>query len=507
MEAKLKQLKAHLNRVDDLIGAAYVLEWEQESYMPEGGGDSRARQLATLHAIAHETFTSDEVGTLLEDLAGQVTGLDADSDEARIIKVAKKTWDQQTRVPSALVNARAEAHSKAGHAWQKARGENDFKAFLPYLERNIELAREYAGALAAGEMAPYDAMLDHYDPGNSAAQIDAVFVPLRAELVELIKGIAANRDRNSDAVLRRHYPKEAQLAFSSEVVAKLGYDFDHGRLDIVTHPFSISIALDDVRITTRVYEDFLQACLMGTIHEAGHAMYEQGISPALDRLGIYPDRVGEGASMSVHESQSRFYENVIGRSLPFWTYWYPKAQAAFPGALGDVDLKTFHGALNYVEPSFIRVEADEVTYGMHIMVRYELEKDVIGGRLDAADLPEAWNSKIEEYLGIRPTTDSDGVLQDVHWSQGYFGYFPDYLLGSIFAAQLLEAMEQDLPDLWDQVERGEYEAILAWKREHIHRHGRKFTLAEISERATGTPLRWEPYMAYLKDRFSAIYGL
>ncbi|GAB4479275.1 MAG: carboxypeptidase M32 [Anaerolineae bacterium] len=506
MEAKLAQLKQHLARVSDLLSAANLLEWDQETYMPDGGAQARANQIATLRSLAHQIFTADEVGKLLTDLQPALEQLDPASDEAAIIRLGKRYYDQQRRVPSTLV-ARIEEAARIGtHVWQAARAENDFPRFVPYLQKIVDLKLEYVSHLSKGRSNPYDVLLDLYEPGIDHAQIEAVFAPLKRELIDLIRAIG-QRPQVDDSMLHRHYPRIQQIAFSREVVTTLGYDFTCGRLDLSAHPFTIGFDRTDVRITTRVLEDFLPSCLMGTIHEAGHAMYEQGISPSLSRIGFYPDSLGEGASMSVHESQSRFFENVLGRSRAFWEYFYPKAQALFPQALGAVPLEAFYRALNRVQPSLIRVEADEVTYGLHIMLRFELENDLINGRVKVTDLPAEWNARMEQYLGIVPPTDAQGVLQDIHWSAGLIGYFPDYLLGSIFSVQLWEKLRADHPGVLDEVRTGRFETVLAWLREKIHRHGRKFTLPQLAERITGGPLSWQPYLAYLKGKAADVYGL
>jgi len=506
MQAALAQLKEHLARVHDLLAAAAVLEWDQETFMPDGGAQPRAHQIATLRSLGHRFFTSEEVGRLIEDLQPALADLDPDSDEAALIRLAKKEYDVQARVPSALIARMEETERMATQTWQKARQARDFSLFRPELEKVLDLKREYVSYLAEGAANPYDVLLDRYEPGITSAQIEAVFTPLRAELVELVRAIGA-APQVDDSAARRHFPVDAQMAFSRVVAERIGFDFEHGRLDLSAHPFTIQFSAEDVRITTRVRENFLPYSLMSTIHEAGHALYEQGVSPALYRLGLYPEPLNTGASMSIHESQSRFYENVLGRSLAFWEHFFPQAQAAFPGVLDDVDVKDFYRALNRVEPSLIRTEADEVTYGLHIMLRFELEDALINGRMQVKDLPEEWNARMQQYLGIVPPDDSVGVMQDIHWSAGLVGYFPDYLLGSIFSVQLWDQLRQERPAVLDEVRRGEFADILAWLREKIHRHGRKYTLPELSERVTGGPLAWQPYVHYLKTKFGEVYGL
>lgn len=507
MEDKLQQLKTRLNRVADLNSASSVLHWDMETYMPNGGGQARADQIGTLTALAHQYFVDEEVGKLLEELSGQADQLDYDSDDAALIRVAWREYERAVRVPLPLVEEISRTASLSQQTWQKARQDNNFALFRPWLEKTIALQKQLAAcANLPGNL--YDALLDYYEPGMDSAQIEAIFTPLRPKLVELVKGIAAHSETVDDSLLHQHFDPDKQMAFGREVVTQLGYSFDRGRLDFSAHPFTIHFSRDDARITTRVMADYMPSALMGTVHEAGHAMYEQGTSPTLYRLGLGTQgSMAEGASMSVHESQSRFYENVIGRSRPFWRYFYPRLQAIFPEQLGSVDLEAFYRALNKSEPSLIRVEADEVTYGLHIMLRFELENDLINDRVKVKDLPGIWNERMEQYLGVTPPNDSLGVLQDVHWSGGAFGYFPDYLLGSIFSAQLWEQMQKDNPTVVSEIEAGRFDAVLSWLREKIHQHGKKFTFAELAQRATGSTLRWEPYIDYLTGKYGEIYGL
>ncbi|MBN1312960.1 MAG: carboxypeptidase M32 [Anaerolineae bacterium] len=507
MEEKLQQLKNRLNRVADLRSAESVLHWDMETYMPEGGSQARADQMGTLASLAHQYFVDEEVGKLLEDLAAYADQLDYDSDNASLIRVAQREYDKAIRVPQNLVEEISRTASLSQQNWQKARKENDFGLFLPWLEKTIDLQKQLAACFDPPDNL-YDALVDVYEPGMTSTQIEAVFTPLKPKIIDLVKGITAHRDAVDDSVLHQHFDPDAQMAFGRQVVTRLGYSFERGRLDLTAHPFTIHFSRDDVRITTRVTADYMPSALMGTIHEAGHALYEQGTDPALYRLGLgRAGMMAEGTSMSVHESQSRFYENIIGRSHPFWHYFYPRLQEAFPEQLGNTDLEAFYRALNKSEPSLIRVEADEVTYGLHIMLRFDLENDLINDRVQVKNLPEEWNARMEEYLGITPPTDSDGVLQDVHWSSGYFGYFPDYLLGSIFAVQLWEQLKKDNPKVVAEIESGQFDSVLSWQRDKIHQHGKKFTFDELAQRVTGSTLLWEPYVDYLTTKYSEIYGL
>lgn len=500
MQGKLQELLDRLAPFVDLTGVNSLLQWEQETYMPDGAAEARADQMATIEELRHRVITDDAIGKLLEELAPYEAELDYDSDEAAHIRVARREYERRVRVPAELNAEIQRTASLGGMAWQEARANNDWAAFQPVLEKMVDLRTQWAECFAPYDNI-YNPLLDYYEPGMTYEQIDAVFKGLKPHLTALIEQINANQDAVDDSVLHLDYPAEAQMAIGQEIVAALGYDFNHGRLDLSAHPFTTAPARLDVRITTRVDESFLPMSVMGTIHEGGHAIYEQNVAP-----NLYRTLLGTGASMSIHESQSRFYENVLGRSRAFWTYWYPRLQETFPH-LADVDLDTFYRALNKAQPSLIRTEADEVTYGSHIILRFELENDLFNGRLSVADLPREWNERTEAYLGIVPPTDAQGVLQDIHWSQGYFGYFPDYLLGSIFSVQLWEQMRQEMPDVESQIERGEFAPLTGWLTEKVHKHGVKYTLPELSERVTGQPLTWEPYMAYLNEKFDEVYGL
>lgn len=507
MEDKLQQLKTQLNRVADLYSASNVLHWDMETHMPSGGGQARADQIGTLTSLAHQYFVDEEVGRLLEELSGQADQLDYDSDDAALIRVAWREYQKAVRIPPSLVEEMSRTESLAQQTWQKARQENDFGLFQPWLEKTVDLQKQLAASYnLPGNL--YDALIDRFEPGMDSAQVEAVFTPLMPKIVELVKGITAHGGAVDDSPLHQHFDPDKQMAFGREVVTRLGYSFDRGRLDLSAHPFTIHFSRDDARITTRVMADYVASALMSTVHEAGHAMYEQGTSPALYRLGLGTQgAMAEGASMSVHESQSRFWENIIGRSRPFWRHFYPRLQAIFPDQLGHIDLEVFYRGLNKSEPSLIRVEADEVTYGLHIMLRFELENDLINDRVKVKDLPKMWNERMEQYLGVVPPNDKLGVLQDVHWAAGCFGYFPDYLLGSVFSVQLWEKLQQDNPQVLSEVEAGKFDTILNWMREKIHQHGKKFTFAELAQRATGSALRWEPYIHYLTGKYSEIYGL
>lgn len=502
MEDKFNLLKQRLAQVVDLQYAASLMSWDQETKMPGGGTKSRADQLATLQSLAHQYFTDEELGGLLDDLTPWAEALPFDSVEASLIRVNKADYLKRVLIPADLIGELAHATAVAKDAWKQARAENRFALFQPHLERIIDLRRQWADCFAPYDN-PYDPLLDYFEPGLTQAEIKRVFEGLRPQVVALVAAIAERRDAVDKRVVMKEIDEDRQVAFNREVTEAVGYTYQHGRLDKSAHPFTSRIAAPyDVRITTRFKRDNPVDALMSSIHEAGHAIHFQNFDPAL-----YRTRLDLGPAQAINESQSRFFENVIGRSLPFWTFMYPKLQKAYAPHFDDVTLTQFHRALHHVEPGLIRVEADEVTYGLHIMLRFELEDDLINRRLAAADLPEAWNEKMRAYLGIVPPTDALGVLQDIHWSDGLIGYFPDYLLGSILSAQLWEAMKADLPDVERQFERGEISGALGWLRDHVMRYGRSFTLPQISEHATGKPLSGEPYMNYLRERYGTIYGV
>ena len=497
----MRRLNEILHEVTDLGLAALVLEWDQETYMPPGGVESRAAQISTLQRLAHVSFTTDEVGKLLDELEPVASQQDYDSDEASLIRVTRREYDHARKLPADLVAEAALAGSTARPVWEKARKEDDFALFAPYLAKNVELNRRIADALGY-EDRPYDALLDRSEPGMKTSELESLFAEIKDAVVPLVAGIAHNADAIDDAVLRRGFDTDLQLSYALGLVQRLGYDLEHGRQDLSTHPFSSGFGPDDVRITTRVSRDFFSECLFGSIHESGHAMYEQGIAPALARTTLWG-----GASPGVHESQSRLWENLVGRSRPFWRHFYPSLRAVFPEPLKGVDEEQFYRAVNRSYPSLVRVEADEVTYNMHILMRFELENEMLEGRLSAKDLPEAWNARVKSYLGIDVPNDRLGALQDIHWSYVSFGIFPGYTIGNLIGAQLMESIREAHPDLDAQFERGDFAQLLGWLRRHVHRHGRKFTPNELVERATGKPLSAAPWIDYARSKFSSLYGL
>ena len=499
MKEEYKQLSERLAELADLVYASAVLGWDQQVYMPPAGAEERGNQLGTLARIIQEKATAPELGKLLDDLMPYAASLDPDSDEACIIKVNKKDFDKATRVPPEHVEKFAQVTTMAQQAWMEARQKSDFALFQPHLEKVLELRKEYITFFPDVEH-PYDALLDDFEPGMKTAEVKAIFEGLRPKQVELIRAIA-RKPQVDDSFLHQPFDEKKQWDFGTEVITKFGYDWNRGRQDKTAHPFTTDFGVNDVRITTRVAPDFLNTMLFGTMHECGHALYGLGAAPELERTGLAP-----GASLAVHESQSRMWENLVGRSLPFWQHFYPRLQETFP-QLSGVPLDKFYKGINKVQPSFIRVEADEATYNLHIMLRMEIEIALMEDRLAAKDLPEYWNTKMQEYLGVTPANDASGVLQDVHWSGGMIGYFSTYALGNLISAQLWEKIDQDLPDLSEQIRAGKFDTLLGWLREKIHRHGRKFEPQELVQKVTGSRIDPAAYVRYLTKKYSEIYGL
>lgn len=499
MEEKLKQLKTLLAEIVDLNGAATVLVWDQQTYMPPGGAAARGHQLACIGRLAQERAISPELGGLLEELLPYADQIDPDSDDARLIKVSHKGHKKATCVPVEWVSEFLQVTTMAHQIWAEARQKSDFSIFQPHLEKIVELRRQYATFFPDVDH-PYDALLDDFEPGMKTADVKAIFDALRPRQVEIIRAIC-ERPQVDDSFLHQSFDEAGQLEFGKEVVTKYGYDWQRGRQDQSTHPFTVGISVNDVRFTTRVDPHFLNSSLFGTLHECGHALYGLGHRPELERLGL-----AAGASLAVHESQSRMWENLVGRSMPFWQHFYPRLQELFPGQLGNVSMDAFYKGINKVQPSLIRVEADEATYNLHIMLRLEIELGLIEGEIEVADLPEIWNTKMEQYIGLTPASDAQGVLQDVHWSGGAFGYFSTYALGNLVSCQLWEKIHQDIPDLPDHIRQGRFDALLAWLVEKVHQHGNKFEPQDLVQRVTGSKIIPEPYLRYLETKFGEIYG-
>jgi carboxypeptidase Taq len=500
MKDELDQLKIILAEVSDLYSASALLEWDQQTYMPPGGVVARGNQQGTLSSLGHSKFVSEETGSLLENLKPYGETLDKESDDACLIEVTHRNYQKAVKVPSEYVAKWARVTTIAHGAWEEARGNDDFPLFQPHLEKIVEMRRQYAEFFTPYEHI-YDPLLDDFEPGMKTAEVKQIFSDLRPRQVELIKAIS-EKPQVDDSFLHLEYDGQKQWAFGEKAITKFGFDWNRGRQDKAAHPFSTNFSVGDVRITTRVDENFLSTALFGTLHEAGHAIYEQGVSPDLERTPLCG-----GASLAIHESQSRMYENLLGRSYDFWIHFYPTLQDTFKTQLGNVDLDTFYKGINKVEPSLIRVEADEATYNLHVMLRLELEIEIMEGKIQVSDLPQAWNDRMDDYLGVVPSNDADGVLQDVHWSSGIIGYFPTYSLGNLVSNQLWVKINQDIPGLSDQIQKGDFSELLAWLHKNVHQHGSKFKPQDLVKRIVGEGISPDPYMDYLNDKFGAIYGL
>ena len=500
MSEKLKQLKLILAEVSDLDSATAVLSWDQQTYMPPGGVSARGNQISTLSSLAHSKFVSQEVGTLLEDLKSYAESLDPNSDEACLIEVTRRKYQKQTKVPGEYVAEFSRITVLAKSAWEEARKKDDFLHFQPHLEKIVEMRRQYADFFAPYDHV-YDPLLDDFEPGMKTDEVKKIFSELRPKQVKLLQAIS-EKPQVDDSFLHKSFAEQKQWDFGVQAITDYGYDWNRGRQDKAAHPFTTEFGVGDVRITTRVDPSFLNTALFSTLHEAGHAIYEQGVSPDLERTPL-----GGGASLAIHESQSRMYENLLGKSFDFWVYFYPQLQKMFSTQLGNVDLDTFYKGINKVEPSLIRVEADEATYNLHIMLRLELEIALMEGTLQVSDLPAAWNERMEDYLGVVPPNDANGVLQDVHWSMGVLGYFPTYSLGNLVSNQLWEKINEDIPKLSSQIQSGDFSELLAWLREHVHRHGAKFKPQDLVNRIVGETITPDPYLKYLNEKFGSIYSL
>lgn len=500
MEKKLEELKARLREVNDLNSAGAVLSWDQATYMPPGGAEARGRQMATLARIAQEKFTAPDVGGLIDDLLPYAGSLPPDSDDGCLIRAADREYRKAVRVPPDFLAVFSEHSALSYQVWTEARPADDFERVLPLLEKTLDLSRRLADCFPGYDHIA-DPLIDFSDCGMKAGTVRKVFGELKEQLVPMVRA-ATSREAADDSCLKGHFSKERQLAFGKTVIGTFGYDFARGRQDLTHHPFETRFSVGDVRITTRIDEGDFAYGFFSTTHESGHALYEQGVDPALEGTLL-----AEGTSSGVHESQSRTWENLVSRSLPFWEHFYPELQNVFPDPFGTVPLETFYRAVNKVEPSLIRTEADELTYNLHVMIRFELELRMLEGSLEVKDLPEAWNAAYLENLGIAPEDDADGCMQDVHWFGGHIGgSFQGYTLGNILSAQFFAEARKALPGIHDDMRRGSFSALHGWLRENIYRHGSKFTAPELIERVTGRGLDIGPYIRYLREKYGELYG-
>ena len=499
MQEKLVELRRLLSEASDLSGAVAVLFWDQATHMPPGGAKARGRQMATLSRLSHERLTSPEVGRLLDELVSYGESLPYESDDASMIRVARRDWERAARIPSSFVAELSEHQAATYEVWARAKEAADFPMVADSLKRTVDLSRRLAG-FYPGAHHWVDPLIEEQDPGMTAGILMPLFAELRTRLVPLVRDITASEPAD-DSCLRRHYPTAEQLSFCTFLQKRIGFDFSRGRRDTSLHPFMINFGVDDVRLTIRIREDDLGEALFAAIHETGHALYELGVDPHLDG-GI----LAGGASSGLHESQSRLWENIIGRSREFWTYFFARLQGAFPGQLGETSPDAFYRAINKVMPSLIRTEADEVTYNIHVMIRFDLECALLEGSLAVKDLPDAWNSRYESDLGVVPRDDREGVLQDLHWFNGVVGgAFQGYTLGNVMSAQLYETALRACPGIEADMADGHFEQLLGWLREHVHRHGRKFLPAELIQRATGSALSVDPYIGYLTRKYGELY--
>jgi carboxypeptidase Taq len=498
MDEKFSVLMKHLAEIEDLEGSLRLMKWDQQTYMPPGAAQTRADQIATISRMVHELQTRDELGDLLESLNQAIDQWNYDSDEASIIRYNWREYQKLVKIPADKMEMFTAASTLAYEVWKEARAKNEFNLFEPHLEKLLDLQIEFAKLWSEGMENPYDSLIDSYEPRMSAKKIEEIFSPVKVYLLDLIEAIR-EEDQIDDSFLHFTPSQDSLLELCQAMAQQLGYSFDHGRLDLTTHPFTSGNSYRDARITTRIQDNDPVSTIFSSVHEAGHAIHRQQCSPTLYRT------LTSQYSMGIGESQSRLYEMIIGRSREFWSYFYPRLQEISP-ALTDISLENFYCAINKVMPGLIRVDADPVTYGLHIMLRFELENAMLNGKIKVVDLPEIWNAKMEEYLGVVPPNDAQGVLQDVHWT-GFMGYFPSYLLGSIFAVQLWHKILEELPDTNEDMMNGNFHHVTQWLGEHVHRHGGKFTLLEIAERAVGEELSSEPFTQYLTAKFGKIYGL
>lgn len=500
-EPKLLELKTRLTEIHDIEAAASLLYWDQATYMPSGGAAARGRQLATLQQISHSKFTDPAIGQLLEDLRSLEESFPYDSDEASLIRITRRNYETAVRVPAKFMAQFSMHRTQSYEAWAAARPANNFALVQPYLEKTLDLSRELANFFPGYEHIA-DPLIDFADYGMKASFLRSLFAELRQQLVPIVEAIT-QQPAPDDSCLHQIYPEAQQLDFTLQILEQLGYDFQRGRQDQTHHPFTTTFSIGDVRVTTRVYEHDLGQALFSTIHEMGHALYEQGIN--LDYEGT---PLAGGTSSGVHESQSRLWENMVGRSLGFWKYFYPQLQATFPSQLGNVSLDTFYRAINKVERSLIRTDADEVTYNLHVMIRFDLELQMLEGSLEVKDLPEAWNERYRSDLGIVPDSDMDGVLQDVHWYSGQIGgMFQGYTLGNLVSAQFFEAALAAHPEILIDIEQGQCITLHNWLKDKIYQHGCKYTATEIIRGVTDAALCIDPFIRYIQRKYGQLYIL
>ncbi len=500
MSETLSVLKEKLATIHDLNAAAAVLGWDQHTYMPKGGIACRSRQMATLSQLAHEFFTRPEIGELLDRIEQSGT-LEEGSEDWAYVRACRRDYNHAVKLPSEFVVEQSEAGSQSFDAWARCKPESNFEGFRPHLEKMVELSRREAEYLGYEEQI-YDALLDKFEPALPTREVARVFGEVKDELVPFCKQLFEKKDLVEDKFFFTDWDRDKQWELTIQVLKDMGYDFDHGRQDESPHPFTTDFGIGDVRVTTRIHRDQFKAGLYGTIHEGGHALYEQNVNPAYDRGSL-----AGGTSLGIHESQSRLWENLIGRSRAYCRHYYPQVCKLFPHNMKDVSEIDYYRAINRVQPSLIRIEADEVTYSLHIFLRFELELALLSGDLKVKDLPGAWNEKVEAYLGIRPGNDAEGCMQDMHWSDGSFGYFPTYALGNLYGVSILNTVREKDPACLQAVEEGNFLPLKERLSDWVYQHGRRYTALELMERITGRGLEAGPFVSYIKAKYSGIYDL
>ncbi len=501
VKSTYQRLIAEIKQISLLGSCAGVLGWDKQTYMPKGGAGHRAEQLALLCGMIHERATAPQIGDWLSEIENSNLVSDPHSEPAVNVRELRRDYDRAIKLPQSLVEELARVATIAQQAWREAREKSDYALFQPHFTKILDLKHQEVNALNTGET-PYDTLLDDYEPGETSENLTRVFSGLRDELVELVGAIAESGKKPDENILTRTYPIDQQEAFGKAAAAQIGFNFDNGRLDITTHPFCSGIGPGDTRLTTRYNTHHFSESFFSIMHEAGHGIYDQGLNDE-----HYGTPMGDSISLGIHESQSRMWENFVGRSEAFWAHFYPKVQTAFPDALSDVSQRDFYAAINAVAPSYIRVEADEATYNLHIMLRFELEQALIDGGLKAEDIPSVWNETFEKYLGITPPDDARGCLQDIHWSGGGIGYFPTYALGNLYAAQFFEQARQEVGDLNAQFAEGVFEPLKNWLTEKIYSQGQRYRANELIEVVTGKPLSHEPLMRHLRAKYEPLYGI
>ncbi|MFX0039950.1 MAG: carboxypeptidase M32 [Promethearchaeota archaeon] len=493
----MKELWNRFNEIMQLVYIRSLLGWDQQVSMPKGSVKGRAEQMALMQNLIHSRIKSEKTGKLIKSAEKQT---DLNELDLAMIREAKREYDQATKIPEELVYEIAKTSSLGHIEWEKAREKSEFSIFKPYLEKIIELRKEFAEKLDTGPTL-YSTLLDLFEPGSTYDWVLKIFNGLKPKLVKIVNKLNNVSDKPNKSILKKHYDAEKQWQISLDIIKKMHFDFNTARQDKATHPFTTSLSSIDTRITTRIREDFLPDCIFSTIHECGHALYQMGF-----KKEIHGTLLADGCSMGIHESQSRMWENIVGRSKEFWTYWYPIFQKTFPENLKDYPMEEFHRSINVVEPSLIRVDADEVTYGLHIILRFELEEMIIEDNLQVSELPELWNTKMEELLGIIPPNDALGILQDVHWTSG-FGYFPSYSLGNLYAAQMCDHLLKLYPSLPQDYEKGDFSNLLSYLRENVHQYGKIYRAPELIKRITGEDLNPDYFIKYVEDKYYPIYGI